>query len=102
MQAMLTLRHRFCLREGTVEASNSSASSCSGANRLKLQLQGTWSLGPSIVAGVPGFEYRNDARDHVNELFAVHSLDELRAIMEAISLQNAGNVGEQTVKGRAA
>lgn len=47
-------------------------------------------------------EYRNDARDHVHELFAVHSLDEIRAVMEAISRANKGNLGDQIVKRRAA
>jgi head-tail adaptor len=47
-------------------------------------------------------EYRNDARDHVNELFAVHSLEEIWAMIEAISLENTGNLGEQIVKRRAA
>jgi hypothetical protein len=47
-------------------------------------------------------EYRNDTRNHVNELFAVHSLGEIRAVMEAISLQNTGDLGEQIAKRRAA
>jgi hypothetical protein len=47
-------------------------------------------------------EYRNDTRKHVNELFAVHNLGEIRAVMEAISLQNTGNLGEQIAKRRAA
>jgi hypothetical protein len=85
-----------------VEAPNNCASSCSGANCPKLQLQGTWCLGPSIVTGASGWSTATTRATHVNELFAVHSLGEIRAVMEAISLQNTGNLGEQIAKRRAA
>jgi len=42
------------------------------------------------------FEYRNEERDGVREMFAVHTREELRAVLDRIEVKGGGKpIGEQ-------
>jgi hypothetical protein len=65
----------------------------------KFALRRHLELRPSHVGRLVRFEYRNMERDNVREMFAVHTPEELRAVLDHIDAKGRGlTVGQRMLR----
>jgi hypothetical protein len=66
------------------------------ARPASLPSSGTGSCGPTTPAGQVRFEHRNEPRTEITEMFAVHTPEELMAVIDRIEGNCRGkSIGEQ-------